>query len=946
MEFRLFGEVELLAAGRPLDVGTPRQQAVLAALIVDAGRPVTVETLIDRVWNDTPPTEARNILYSHLSRIRQLLRHAADLTGTTALRIERRHAGYVLAVDPDLVDLHRFRRLVDRARDPHCSDADRARVLTEALGLWRGKPLAALAGEWVAQVRGSWYRRRLDAAVQWARAELRLGHPGAVIRTLPDLVTEYPLVEPLEGLLMEALHAAGRDAEAVDRYTSLRERLADELGTDPSAELRTLHRAILRGELPSPPPPAQAVAVARSVASPAQLPPDVYGFTGRDSELHHLDNLLAGPATGRTVVISAIDGTAGIGKTALAVHWAHRVAERFGDGQLYVNLRGFDPTGSPVTPAEAVRGFLDAFEVPPERIPAGLEAQVGLYRSLLAHRRVLVVLDNARDAEQARPLLPGTRGCMAVVTSRNQLAGLVAATGADPLTLDLPTAAEARELLASRLGADRVAAEPYAVDEIIALCARLPLALAIVAARAATHPRFGLAVLAGELREARGGLDEFAGTDPATDARAVFSWSYQQLSPAAARLFRLLGLHPGPDIATPAAASLAGLPVGTVRPLLAELARAHLLTEHAPGRYAWHDLLRAYAAEQANTLDSDADRRAALRRTLAHYAHSADPADKLLNPHRDGPTALPPIPPGVSPENVADHEQALAWFDAEHPVLLAVIRQVTGFDSHICELAWMLTRFFAYQGHWHDSITVLDTALAAAGRLADPRRLAFAHRLLGCTYVRLGHFDDAHTQLRDALDLYRGAGDAVGEAHAHRHYSWLLERQHRPAEALPYAERALELFRAAGNGAGQGRALNAIGWYHALLGRHEDAINHCEQALTVQQEVDDRFGQAETWDSLGYAHHHLGHHVRAITCYQTAAELYREFDDRYNEADTMAALGDAHHAAGDLGSARTAWEHALDMLTLIDHPDADRVRARLDKLNDRGDVAFVGTVPS
>jgi DNA-binding SARP family transcriptional activator/tetratricopeptide (TPR) repeat protein len=940
VECRLLGELELEAGGRLVDVGPPRQQAVLAALLVDAGRPVAIETLVDRVWDDSPPVEARNVLYSHLSRIRQLFRHAAARTGAAPVRIERRHAGYLLAIDPDAVDLHRFWRLVEQGRDPRLADADRVAALSEALRLWRGTPLAGFPGEWATRVRDSWHRQRQDAVVQWARAELRLGHPGVVITALPDLLAEYPLVEPLEVLLMRALHAAGRDAEAIDRYAVVRQRLADDLGADPGAELRDLHQAILRGTLPPPPAPDQpgqrtpadrAGGPARSLASPAQLPPDVYGFSGRSGELDHLDGLLAAvgepPAAG-AVVIAAIDGTAGIGKTALALHWSHRVAGRFGGGQLYVNLRGFDPTGVPVTPAEAVRGFLDAFEVPPERIPVSVAAQVGLYRSLLATRRVLVVLDNARDAEQVRPLLPGAPGCLVVVTSRNQLAGLIAA-GAHPLTLGLPTAAEARELLGRRAGPGQVAADPQAVDQIIMLCARLPLALAIVAARAATHPGFGLAVLARELRAARGGLDEFADADPATDARTVFSWSYQQLSPDARRLFRLLGLHPGPDVATPAAASLAGLPIATTRRLLTELARAHLVAQHVPGRYACHDLLRAYAGEQATVLDSAAERQAAVRRVLGHYVHSAYAADRLLNPHRDDPPALPPVPPLVDPEAMADHAQALAWFDAEHPVLLAATRQVTGFDADVWQLASTLMRFFDYRGHWHHSIDALGAAMDAARRLADPLRQAFVYRFLGCDYIQLGRYDDAGSHLRRAIELYREGGDDVGAGHAHRHYSWMLERQGRHREALPHAQQALDLFQLAGHRPGQGRALNAIGWFHAVLGDYDEALDYCRQALDVQQEAGDRFGQAETWDSLGYTEHQLGRHARAIACYQTAAGLYREFGDRYNEVDTLASLGDAYHAAGDIDSAADVWRQALAVLDQLGHPDADKVRAKL-----------------
>ena len=538
MEFRLLGEVQLRSGGRLLDVGTPRQQAVLAVLAVDAGRPVPTETLVDRVWSDAPPTEARNVLYSHMSRIRRLLK---DL----GVGVSYRKAGYVLDVDPDTVDVHRFGRLVDSAG--RATDVDRAAILAEALGLWRGMPLAGITGEWADQVRNTWHRRRLDAAVRWAETEVTLSRPAPVIDRVPDLVAEYPLSEPLEAVLIRALHTAGRDAEALDRYAAVRQRLADELGTDPGPELRALHTTLLRGNQP---PTRDS-----PLATPAQLAPDVPGFVDREEHLRRLDGV-----AGSDYRVVTVSGTAGVGKTALVTHWAHQTTARFPDGQLYVNLRGFEPTGTPVTPPEAIRSMLDAFDVPAKRIPVGFDAQVGLYRSVLANRRVLVVLDNARDAEQVRPLLPGSAGSLVLVTSRNTLTGLVAA-GAQPISLDLFESKVARDLLAVRIGAKRVATESVAVDGIVDACARLPLALAVVAARAATHPGFTLTALARELSDARGSLDEFSSEDPATDPRAVFSWSYLQLSDPAARLFRLLGLHPGPDISTRAAASLAGVPV-------------------------------------------------------------------------------------------------------------------------------------------------------------------------------------------------------------------------------------------------------------------------------------------------------------------------------------------------------------------------------------------------
>ncbi len=665
--------------------------------------------------------------------------------------------------------------------------------------------------------------------------------------------------------------------------------------------------------------------------APAQLPLDVAAFAGREQQLQRLDELLDDKGASARTTIATIAGTAGVGKTALAVHWSHRVRDRFPDGQLYVNLRGFDPAGSVVHPAEAIRGFLDAFAMPPQQIPAGVPAQAALYRSLLAGKRALVLLDNARDADQVRPLLPGSPGCLVVVTSRNQLTGLVAAEGAHPLTLDLPSVAEASELLARRLGPGRVAADPDAVDDIIARCARLPLALAIVAARVATQPSLRLAPLADELRYDRGGLDAFAGADAATDVRTVLSWSYRALSREAARLFRLLGVHPGPDIATAAAASLTGLPLAQARPLLAELTRAHLLTEHASGRYAFHDLLRAYAAELANTHDADTDRRVALHRVLDHYLHTAHRAVRLINPDRE-PISLAPPEAGVTPVDPADPGQAKAWLTAEHPVLLSTIRLAgdRGFDTHTWQLAWTLWPFFDRQGRWQDWVATQHAALAATRRLADRHGQARTHRSLAFAYTKLGRHDDAETHYRDALDLYGDLGDPTGHGYTLINFGMLFERQGRCQEALTHAQQALDIFRAAEHVTGQAHALNAIGWLRARLGDHEQALSCCQQALALHQQGGERRGEASTWDSLGYVHHHLGHHQDATTCYQHALKLYRETDDRYGQTVVLTHLGDNHHTAGETDHARTAWRNALAILDELGHDDAILVRTKLD----------------
>jgi DNA-binding SARP family transcriptional activator/tetratricopeptide (TPR) repeat protein len=900
------------------------QRVLLAALLVDAGRAVTVDSLLERIWGDLPPAGARHALHTYVARIRKLLGELAD----PPPRLVRRTDAYLLEVDPNLVDIHRFRRRVEQARDPACADADRVELLREALGLWRGEPLADLSGSWPARIREAWRGQRLDAAVSWAQAELRLGDAGAVLGPVGELLDEYPLAEPLAAVRMRALHAAGRTAEALDCYTAVRNRLVDQLGTEPGAELQEVHRAILRGDTGA----AGRAPRQRSAEPvvPAQLPMGISAFAGRTGELARLDEILA--TTGdrhAAVLISALSGTAGVGKTALAVHWAHRVSDRFPDGQLYVNLRGFDHSGTAMTPAEAVRGFLDAFGVPPDRIPSSVHAQAGLYRSLLSGRRVLVVLDNARDSEQVRPLLPGTPTAMVVVTSRNQLPGLIA-DGAASIGLDLLSDAEARELLARRIGAGRLAAEPVAVDEIVERCARLPLALTVVAVRAATNPSLTLTGLAAELREAGdGGLNALDAGDASTDVRTVFSWSYHALSPAAARLFRLLGLHPGPDVSLPALASLAGLAPAEVREPLAELARAHLVTTQVPGRYTMHDLLRAYAVE----LDGDGeDRDRARSRMFDHYLHTAHAAACLLLPRR-APIPLPDKQPGVRPEPLDDLTSAMTWYATEHRVLLAVFRSAaaSGYDDHTWRLAWAFSTYLDRHGHWLDQAATHQIALESARRTGDPTGLARTHHGLAYALTRLARYPDAERHFRTAIELFEEIGDQIGEGRTHLNVAEVYERQGRHADALRASSDALEIFRATGYRPGEAFALNAVGWYHSLLGDHEQAISSCQLALQLLEEAGDKHGQAATWDSLGHAHQHLGRHARAVASYGRAIELWRELADRYNEACTFDRLGDAYHAVEDSGAARRYWEDAAEMLDRLDHPDAGKVRAKLSR---------------
>ncbi|GIF23044.1 tetratricopeptide (TPR) repeat protein/transcriptional regulator with XRE-family HTH domain [Actinoplanes tereljensis] len=671
--------------------------------------------------------------------------------------------------------------------------------------------------------------------------------------------------------------------------------------------------------------------VARVVA---QLPPDVHPFTGRAEELAELDALLAHPSERPTVaVISALSGMAGIGKTSLAVHWARRAADQFPDGQLYVNLRGFDPSGRIVEPADAIRGFLDTLGVAPDQIPPSPDAQAARYRSLLAGRRVLILLDNARDAEQVRALLPASPTALVLVTSRNQLTGLLATDGAHPLHLGVLSPAEARDLLNERLGNDRVAAEPGAVPEIVAACAGLPLALAIAAARA-QQSGFPLAALVADLNEAGNRLNVLDAGDPLSDVRAIFSWSYATLTPPAARLFRLLGRQPGADLSIRAAAALAGVPVAEARRLLSQLTRANLATEHLPGRYTQHDLLRAYAAELA----SPAEAEEALTRLIAHYVHTACTANRLVYPNLDAiAVPLEPLPAGVEVDRIADHDAAMTWLATEHGNLLAAATHAAGAGLHAYtwQLAWGLDTFHYRQWHLHDQMATWQAAVTAARHLGSPSVLAYTHRRLGETYRRLGRSAEGSAQAREALLLFDGIGDRCGVADVHLDLSMLAEKQGDFAEALEHAERALAATRSGEAPVTDpvelrmARALNTVGWFRALLGDHTAALVFCREALDINTRRGDEENIAFTLDSLGYAHQHLRDHQQAVDCYERAIDSFRRLGFASMTADALERLGDTHHEAGQPVPARNAWTESLNIRIKLDDDSAGKVREKL-----------------
>ncbi|MEV1069082.1 BTAD domain-containing putative transcriptional regulator [Streptomyces sp. NPDC050263] len=938
-----------------MDPGPPLRRTLLALLLAGAGSPVPLPEIVEALWADPPPARAVNMVHRHVGELRRLLEPGLPNRAEGGLLL-RSAGGYRLLAPPDSVDLLILRQLVGSARESLRRDDPEQAVeaFADALALRRG-PAAGCPAQAPPHPVFRELDREYDAVVREAAgAALGCGRADRVLPALSGSAARHPLDEGLQALLIRALAATGRRARALEVFRATAARLTDELSVDPGPELLAAGRRAAAPEpqpggapgarepdavppdRPGTPPAAPAGPVALPVR-PAQLPPAIPVFAGRNAELERLRALLTAPAPAApapAVVIGVIGGPAGVGKTALAVRLAHEVADRFPDGQLYVNLRGFDPTAPPLSPQAALRGFLDALGIPAARMPDGLDAQAALYRGLLAGRRLLVLLDNARDAAQIRPLLPGAPGCPVLVTSRDRLTGLVSADGAHPLTLDVLTPAEARSALALRIGAARVSAEPRAVREIVSLTARLPLALAMVAARAAAFPAFPLATLAEQLRAAHGGLEAFRDSDPATDVQAVFSWSYEALGVAAARLFRLLGLHPGPELTVHTAAALAGERVARTRALLTELADAHLLAERSPGRYACHDLLRAYATELVHATENAGERRAAVRRLLDHCLHTAHAAALLF----DAPTSVitpvapaEPALPSVRPQPLADEAAALAWLTTERPVLLGAVRLAVdhGLDARVWQFAWTLERLHEHCCHWPEYLALQRTALEAARRLEDPDALAQAHRALGRACMMLRLDDEALHHLRASLD--ESARDVNQRAQSHIALWALRTRQGRHAEALDELAPALGLYEASGLRRGQADVLVATAWGQACLGDGRRALPLAHRGLALFQELGIRLAEGYTWDALGHVHGQLGRHERSVTCFQRALALFREVGDLYNEACVRDRLGDARLAAGRPGDALDAWSGARDVFQDFDPVAAAEVQQKIER---------------
>jgi len=939
VEFGLLGPLLVRREAEEIPVPAARQRVLLAAMLFRANQVVPADALAEALWDVAQPATAQVTLRNYVKRLRH------TLGDKDRSRVATRSGGYLIHVAPGELDLARFEAL--RRQAGECARAGRwaeaSAMLHAGLSLWRGQPLADVPSEVLARREGPRLAElRLQATEDHIDADLHLGRHGELIAGLRQLTEAEPLRERLHELLMLALYRACRPADALETYSQARRTLVSELGIEPGPRLRDLHQRILAGDPALAAPPETAVLAGPSPV-PRQLPAGVPHFVGRAEEIERL-GALAGEATGvaGTVVISAIDGTAGVGKTALAVHWAHQVAGRFPDGQLYVNLRGFDPSGTPAAPGEAVRGFLAALGVPAERVPAELDAQAGLYRSLLAGKKILIMADNARDEQQVRPMLPASPGCLVLVTSRRRLAGLAAAEGARVITLDVLAEAEASDLLARRLGCGRVAAEPGPAGELIGLCARLPLALTVIAARAQARPGLPLAALAAELHDEQCGLDALDAGDPATSVKAAFSWSYRQLTPAAAGMFRLLGLAPGADITAHAAASLAGVPLQRARGLLTELTQAHLLTEHVADRYTFHDLLRAYAAELAQLHDPQPGRHTALTRLFDYYLAAAATAVDALFPaekHRRPQVPVPARPAAPVPAPAAARD----WLDTERATLVALTAYAgtAGWPAHATRLAAVLFRYLEIGGHFDDAQAIYTHALDAARATGDRGAQADALRGLGSADSWRCRYRQAADHHRQALALFRELGDKPGQARVLNNLGVVSYRQGGYDAAARYYQQALAVYSEVGDRFGQALAMGNLGLILCRQGRLDDAASHNREAAVIYRELGYREGEAEVLSDLGEVLYRQGHYQQAAGHLQQAIDLGRELGYRQTEAAGLESLARVLQEQGRYQQAADHQRQALDLFRELGNRSGEgRV------LNDLGDTMLAAGQPN
>ncbi len=969
MEFAVFGQLVVRHAGGDTVFSGRLQGTLLGVLLLHADAVVSHDELTDALWGERPGDRAEANLHLTVHRLRRKLPDPGRLTAESG--------GYRLRVDPGELDVERFEALLDEGRGLLATDPAKAvERIRAAVDLWRGEPYTGID---VPALNGEAQRlteRRLGGLTDLYEAELIRGRHAAVVGDLMEEVRRQPLHEHLHALLMTALYRSGRPGDALTAFRRAREVIVEELGQDPGTELREVERQILAGD------PVELAGERPPLPVPQQLPGAVLGFTGRNQPLAILDGLLGEPPEMRTrPTVAAITGTGGVGKTALALEWAHRFRERFPDGQLYVDLHGFGPE-PPRPPGEALTRFLRALGVDGTSIPVDVDERAARFRTLTGGKHLLIVLDNAASAEQVRPLLPGRTTCRVLVTSRDSLVGLVARDGARRIQLDQLSRAEGFALLGQLVGS-RVRAAPDAASELITRCSRLPLALRIAAELMNSQPDRGVAEVAAELADQQSALDVLdAGGDEATALRTVFSWSYQRLPPEGARAFRMLGLHPGYDLDLRACSALLGADLTSTRSRLRVLFRANLLDE-AGDRYRMHDLLRAYALDLCRCVDDEADRDTALNRLCDHYAAVASNA--------------------VSEDS--------DWLETERTNLAMVARRAseTGRSSMPIALASTL-RPQLKQGSYHDeALVIYDAALDAAREQDDVVAEANAHRFLGSTYrsigrlpdayahmhhadrcyrrvgtdaqqmmqlnnlavtcTWLGRYDEAHEHLRRALERARGLGDAgrsaeaaaltyLGQAHL-----YLGEPERTLAYAVEALDRAVGLDRRLLGDAATvaGLACERLGrheearqdleraWTIALeertillssylsplataywhLGRPADAYDHAQRCLVITRRTDMRTLEPDARITLGDLYGLDGSYCAALSEFQRALALARSSSLPYQQARAELGIGDALDGQGKRAEARRRWRESQEIWAEVGSADANRARTRL-----------------
>jgi DNA-binding SARP family transcriptional activator/tetratricopeptide (TPR) repeat protein len=937
MWFGIIGPLQVRARDHeePVNLSATRLRVLLAVLLWRANEPMAADEIAGLIWDGAPPAGALEAVRALVMRLRR------RLDPEVAARIVTRSPGYAIEISADELDASCLETLTRQAgAEIHAGQWERAAVTTTmALQLWRGTPLADVPSQ---LLRDQWVPR-LDQqhlqALEWRlESNLHDGHHEQVIPELRDLTARHPMREHFHSQLMLALYRSGRQAEALAAYQHARDVLVTELGIEPGPDLRELHQRILSAD-----PALSITGPDRTAVSgpapdpPRELPSTVPGFTGRSAELKALNRLLdrRDVHVPGTVVISAIGGTAGVGKTALALHWAHQMAGNFPDGQLYVNLRGYD-SGQPMSPNDALADFLRSLGVPSQDVPPEQDARAARYRTLMAGRRMLVMLDNAGSAAQARPLLPAAPACTVIVTSRDALAGLVARDGASRLNLDILPLHDAVQLLRTLIGA-RVDAEPDAATELARQCCQLPLALRVAAELAASRPATPLSRLAAELADLSTRLDLLdAGGDPSTQVRGVFSWSYNHLDAVTARTFRLLGLHPGPDVEPYAAAALAGTTVPQARQALDVLAHAHLIQPAEPGRHGMHDLLRAYARELTMTHDAETAQHAALTGLFDYYLHTAAAAMDLLFPadRHSRPRTLPAtaaVPP------LTDSGVARDWLDAECAVLLAIAAHTATHDwpSHAIRLATTLSRYLRNCGHVPEALTIFGHGLVAARRVGDPAAEAALLNQLGNVHAQQNRIQLAADHHRQALTLFRAAGERAGEAQVLGNLGLDETQLGRHEEAARHQHEAVAVYREIGDRDGEARSLINLGISDLRQGRYQEAGGYYKQALDLFRELEDREGEAFAVGGLGICDLRLGRYERAADYLQRSLALCHEMGHTVGEVELLARLGEVYLGLGRDEQATENLEQALALSRDV----GDQIK-EADALNGMGEVLF------